>query len=207
MFSSAFFILHIMKALILVDIQNDFLEGGALAVPNANEIIPIVNQIIPTFDLVVATQDWHPTNHKSFASQHENKKTFEQIDLFGLPQTLWPDHCIQNTSGAEFHKYLNTQNVYAIFRKGTNPSIDSYSGFYDNGKRESTGLKGYLNEKGVTDVYVCGLAGDFCVQFTAFDALQAGFKTYMIDSAIKSISPSNFEAIKKEFIAQGGNII
>lgn len=196
-----------MKALLLVDIQNDFLEHGALAVPHANEIIPVVNQIILDFDLVVATQDWHPDNHKSFASQHCDKNVFDQIDLYGLNQTLWPNHCVQGTFGAEFHKDLNTNPISVVFRKGMNPDIDSYSGFFDNGKKYDTGLLAFLQAKQVTEVYVSGLAGDFCVQYTANDALQAGFKTFMIDEAIRSIDSNNFDSIKQQFIAQGGNVI
>ena len=196
-----------MKALLLVDIQNDFLENGTLAVPQANEIIPVVNSMILDFDLVVATQDWHPYNHKSFASQHPENNVFDQIDLYGLNQTLWPDHCVQGTFGAEFHKDLNTNPISAIFRKGMNVNVDSYSGFYDNGKKYDTGLVGFLHAKQVTEVYVCGLAGDFCVQYTANDALHAGFNTFMIDAAIRSINTENFELIKKQFVANGGRII
>lgn len=196
-----------MKALILVDIQNDFLNGGALAVPNANEILPVVNQIILDYDLVVATQDWHPFNHQSFASQHLANTIFDEIDLHGLMQTLWPDHCIQDSFGAEFHSDLNTNTISAIFRKGMNEQIDSYSGFYDNGKLLDTGLAGYLKAKNVSEVYLCGLAGDFCVKYTAIDALQAGFKTYLIDKAIRSINQDNFNQFKIDFITQGGKII
>jgi len=196
-----------MKALILVDIQNDFLNGGALAVPNANEILPVVNQIILDYDLVVATQDWHPFNHQSFASQHLANTIFDEIDLHGLMQTLWPDHCIQDSFGAEFHSDLNTNTISTIFRKGMNEQIDSYSGFYDNGKLLDTGLAGYLKAKNVSEVYLCGLAGDFCVKYTAIDALQAGFKTYLIDKAIRSINQDNFNQFKIDFITQGGKII
>ncbi|UYW01083.1 bifunctional nicotinamidase/pyrazinamidase [Flavobacterium agricola] len=196
-----------MKALILVDIQNDFLANGALAVPNGNEIIPVVNQLLPQYDLIVATQDWHPANHKSFASQHPGHKVYDQIQLNGLPQTLWPDHCIQGSFGSQFSGYLHTNPIAAIFRKGMNPDVDSYSGFYDNGHLHNTGLKGFLQDKRVTEVYVCGLAGDFCVQYTANDALQAGFKTFIIDAATRPINPENFEKIKQEFVAKGGQII
>jgi len=196
-----------MKALILVDVQNDFLEQGALAVPNSNEIIPVINAIISDFDVVVATQDWHPANHQSFASQHPGKSVFEQINLNGLTQTLWPDHCVQGSFGAAFSTALNLNSVAAIFRKGMQVGVDSYSGFYDNGKKHNTGLAAYLKGLQVTQVYVCGLAGDFCVQFTANDALQAGFKTYLILDAIRSINAEDFEQIKTKFIANGGNVI
>lgn len=196
-----------MKALILVDIQNDFLENGSLAVANGNEILNLVNTIIPKFDLVVATQDWHPATHKSFASQHAGKSVFEQIDLYGLSQTLWPDHCVQGTFGAQFHSDLNTNAIAAIFRKGMNVDVDSYSGFFDNGKQNDTGLAGFLKAKNVSEVYVCGLAGDFCVQFTANDALNSGFKTFLIDGAIRSINPTNFEVIKQDFVKAGGFVV
>ncbi len=195
-----------MKALVLVDIQNDFLEGGALAVPKGNEIIPIVNTLIPIFDVVVATQDWHPVNHKSFASQHINKQPFEVIDLNGLPQVLWLDHCVQGSFGAAFHKELNTNAIEAVFRKGMDVEVDSYSGFFDNGRRNTTGLTGFLKEKQITEVYVCGLAGDFCVQYTANDALQQGFKTFLIPEAIRSINAADFDKIKEEFVEKGGAV-
>lgn len=196
-----------MKALVLVDIQNDFLDGGSLAVPLGNEIIPIVNLLIPTFDVVVATQDWHPANHKSFASKHIGKQPFEMINLNGLPQVLWPDHCVQGSFGAQFHKDLNTNAIEAVFRKGIDVEVDSYSGFFDNGRRNTTGLTGFLKEKQITEVYVCGLAGDFCVQYTANDALQQGFTTFMIVDAIRSINTQNFEKIKKEFVSNGGIVL
>ena len=196
-----------MKALVLVDIQNDFLEGGSLAVPKGNEIIDIVNSLIPQFDVVVATQDWHPVNHKSFASQHIDKQVFEMIDLNGLPQVLWPNHCVQGSFGAEFYKELNANAIEAVFRKGMDVEVDSYSGFFDNGRRNTTGLTGFLKEKLITEVYVCGLAGDFCVQYTANDALQQGFKTYLIPDAIRSINAVDFDKIKDEFVKNGGFLL
>ncbi|TXK48640.1 bifunctional nicotinamidase/pyrazinamidase [Pontibacter qinzhouensis] len=195
-----------MKALILIDIQNDFLPGGALAVPAGDEIIPIVNQLQQHFDLVVATQDWHPPNHKSFASQHPAKKVFDLIKLQGLEQVLWPDHCVQGTAGAEFSEALQQQQVEAIFRKGMVPGVDSYSGFYDNGHLKSTGLTDYLRGKEVQEVYVAGLAGDYCVYFTAKDALQEGFRTILVEDACRPISPEGFEKAKADLIAKGGKI-
>lgn len=166
-----------MKALILVDIQNDFLPGGALAVPRGNEVVAVANALMPQFELVVATQDWHPASHGSFASQHVSKKPGDIITLAGLKQVLWPDHCIQNTRGAEFAPQLNVRGIHHIVRKGTDPSIDSYSGFFDNGHRKATGLGDYLKSKSVTAVVVMGLATDYCVQFTALDARKLGLKT------------------------------
>jgi nicotinamidase/pyrazinamidase len=177
-----------MNALILVDIQNDFVPGGALAVPEGDAIVPLVNRLQPCFDLVVATQDWHPANHGSFASSHPGCRPGEVIDLQGLPQILWPVHCVQGTPGADFVPGLNCERWDRVFTKGTDPAIDSYSGFFDNGRRQPTGLGDYLREKGVTDVYVVGLATDYCVKFTALDALQLGFRVYLIEDACRGVN-------------------
>jgi nicotinamidase/pyrazinamidase len=177
-----------MKALILVDIQNDFLPGGALAVPNGDKIIPIANKLQAAFPVVVATQDWHPANHGSFAASHPGKQVFEQIDLNGLPQTLWPVHCVQNTKGAELATPLNRERIAKVFPKGTDAGIDSYSGLFDNGNRKSTGLGEWLKAQGVTEVFVCGLATDYCVKFTALDAAQMGFKTHFIEDASRGVN-------------------
>jgi nicotinamidase/pyrazinamidase len=177
-----------MKALILVDIQNDFLPGGALAVPDGDAIIPLANRLQAAFPLVAATQDWHPANHGSFAANHPGKKVFEQIDLHGLPQTLWPVHCVQGTAGAELAPRLQRARITKIFPKGTDAGIDSYSGLFDNGHRKSTGLGEWLKASGVTEVFVCGLATDYCVKFTALDAAQLGFKTYFIEDASRGVN-------------------
>jgi nicotinamidase/pyrazinamidase len=177
-----------MKVLILVDIQNDFLPGGALAVPDGDKIIPIVNKLQPTFPLVVATQDWHPANHGSFAASHPGKNVFEQIELNGLPQTLWPLHCVQNTKGAELAAALSRERIAKVFPKGTDVGIDSYSGLFDNGHRKSTGLGEWLKARGATEVFVCGLATDYCVKFTALDAAQMGFKTSLIEDASRGVN-------------------
>ncbi len=196
-----------MKALIVVDIQNDFLEGGSLAVPGGNEIISVVNEIQKDFDLVVATQDWHSLHHKSFAAEHPDRNEFEIIDLNGLNQVLWPVHCVQGSFGAEFHKELETNSIEAIFRKGMDTEIDSYSGFYDNGKRKNTGLFGYLKDRIVSEVFVCGLAADFCVYFTANDALDLGFNTKIIRNATCPIDPENWKILQEEFKENGGYIV
>lgn len=196
-----------MRALIIADIQYDFLPGGPLAVNMADEILPVVNAIQADYDLVVATQDWHPWNHGSFASQHPHKKPFDVIDLNGLAQILWPDHCVQGSSGAALSSDLDTRRVEAIFRKGMDENIDSYSAFFDNGKRKATGLSGYLVSRGVTDVHVCGLAADFCVYFTAKDALDLGFKSAILENATRAIDPSEFILRKTEFEALGGLIL
>lgn len=196
-----------MKALLLIDIQTDFLPGGNLAVPEGDAVIPVVNQIQDQFDLVVATQDWHPANHLSFASQHPGKNPFQIINHQGLEEVLWPDHCIQGSAGAEFSSQLNMDKVEAIFRKGTSPEIDSYSGFYDNGHRKSTGLTHYLKGRGVEQLYLAGLAADFCVFFSAKDALQEGFDTFLIEDATRAISQEGFEKAKEELIRKGGKIV
>lgn len=195
-----------MKALLVVDIQNDFLSGGALAVKNGDDIIPLVNNLQSEYDLVVATQDWHPHGHKSFVTQYENKNAFDQIDLNGIQQTLWPEHCVQESWGAQFPASLQLKNVAAIFRKGMNPNIDSYSGFYDNAKLSNTGLDGYLKAKNITEVDICGLAADFCVYFTAMDALDLGFKATILLNATRAIDNTSFEEKKNLFIQRGGII-
>jgi nicotinamidase/pyrazinamidase len=177
-----------MKALILVDIQNDFLPGGALAVQDGDAVIPVVNKLLPAFPLVIATQDWHPANHGSFATSHPGKKMFEQIELNGLPQTLWPVHCVQGTRGAELAEALNRNRIIKIFPKGTDAGIDSYSGLFDNGHRKSTGLGEWLKAQNVTEIFVCGLATDYCVKFTALDAAQNGFKTHLIQDASRGVN-------------------
>ncbi|MEO8721118.1 MAG: bifunctional nicotinamidase/pyrazinamidase [Ginsengibacter sp.] len=196
-----------MNALIIVDVQLDFLPGGALAVKNGDKIIPVINSIQDKFNLVIATQDWHPFDHKSFASVHPGKKVFEEINLDGLTQVLWPAHCIQETSGAEFSPILQTKKVEAIFRKGMEKEIDSYSGFFDNGKKKATGMGSYLQGRGITHIYVAGLAADFCVNFTALDGLGLGFKSTIITDATQAIKPENFENILNTFCKMGGSKI
>jgi nicotinamidase/pyrazinamidase len=177
-----------MTALILVDIQNDFLPGGALAVPDGDAVIPIANKLQSAFPLVVATQDLHPSNHGSFAASHPGRKVFEQIELNGLPQTLWPVHCVRGTRGAELAAELNRGRIAKIFPKGTDAGIDSYSGLFDNGHRRSTGLGEWLKAQTVTEVFVCGLATDYCVKFTALDAAKMGFKTHLIEDASRGVN-------------------
>jgi nicotinamidase/pyrazinamidase len=177
-----------MRAIILVDIQNDFLPDGALAVADGDAIIPVVNRLQPRFDVVVMTQDFHPANHGSFANNHPGLRPYDVVNLNGLQQVLWPRHCVQGTPGAEFSMDLDIRHVDRIFEKGTDPGIDSYSGFFDNGRKKATGLGDYLHEKGITDVYVCGLATDFCVKYTALDALSLGFKTFLIEDACRGVN-------------------
>ncbi|MBB5073175.1 nicotinamidase/pyrazinamidase [Bartonella callosciuri] len=164
------------KALIVIDVQNDFLPGGALAVPQSDTILPIVNNLIDHFDHVILTQDWHPQNHCSFASSYSQKRLYDTIDLDYGPQILWPDHCRQGTQGAEFHPSLRVEKAQLILRKGYNQRIDSYSAFFENDQKTSTGLQVYLKEHGFTKLAMCGLATDFCVGFSALHAIQCGFK-------------------------------
>lgn len=196
-----------MKALILIDVQNDFMPGGALAVPEGDEIVPLINKLQPQFDLVIATQDWHPSKHASFASSHPNAKEFEMIQLDGLEQVLWPEHCIQNTIGADFHPELKTSKIEAIFRKGTDQKIDSYSGFYDNAHLKSTGLAGYLREKKVEELYFSGLAAEYCVYFSIKDALEEGFSSTLIEDATRALNNEDFNKAKTEILKKGGRII
>jgi nicotinamidase/pyrazinamidase len=195
-----------MKALILVDIQNDFLPGGALAVPEGDAVILIANQLQRAFSLVVATQDWHPANHGSFAASHPGKNVFEHIELNGLPQTLWPVHCVQNTPSAALATNLKQERIAKIFQKGTDPGIDSYSGLFDNGHRKSTGLGEWLRQKGVTDIFVCGLATDYCVKFTALDARQFGFKTYLVEDASRGVNLQPEDAQKAVAEMKGAGV-
>lgn len=177
-----------MKALLLIDIQNDFVEGGSLAVPGGNEIINLVNDLQTQYQLIIATQDWHPHNHASFATNHLGHKAGEVIELEGLDQVLWPVHCVQASEGAAFAPSLNMENVERIFYKGTDPHIDSYSGFFDNGHRKDTGLGSYLKEEGVHAVDIVGLATDYCVKFSALDAVQLGFDTTVIATACRGVN-------------------
>lgn len=177
-----------MEALIIVDIQNDFLPGGALAVPGGDEIIPLVNRLQSKFDLVVATQDWHPAGHDSFASSHKEKNPGDIVMINGLEQMLWPDHCIQGTKGAEFSNDLDVSGIDKIVQKGTDPKIDSYSGFFDNGKKKDTGLNDYLKARGVDAVFIVGLATDYCVKFTAMDAAFLGYDTTVIADATRAVN-------------------
>jgi len=178
----------IMQALLLVDIQNDFLPGGALAVPEGDAVVPVANRLIPAFDLVVATQDWHPPDHLSFASRHFGKSAGDTVELDGLPQILWPDHCVQHTPGAEFAAALNRDGIVHVVRKGTDRRIDSYSGFFDNGRRKSTGLADLLRREGADSVALLGLATDYCVKFTALDAVREGFETTLVIDGCRGVN-------------------
>ena len=194
-----------MNALILVDIQNDFLPGGALAVPDGDEVIFTANQLMRNADLIVATQDWHPSHHGSFAASHPGRSVFETIELHGLSQTLWPVHCVEETHGAAFAETLEVTRIEKVFRKGTRPEIDSYSGFHDNGSRHSTGMADWLRGRGVTHVTVCGLATDYCVKFTALDAVDEGFQTTLALNACRGVNlqPGDVEQAIREMQQRG----
>lgn len=175
------------RALVLVDVQNDFCPGGALAVAKGDEVVEVANRMQRHFEVVVATQDWHPREHGSFAANHEGKEPYQVIDLDGLPQVLWPVHCVQGTTGADLHAGLERMRIAKVFHKGADPTVDSYSGFHDNGRRHSTGMGEWLKAHGVDTVFVMGLATDYCVKFTALDAQQDGFHTYLVVDGCRGV--------------------
>lgn len=174
-------------ALLVVDVQNDFCPGGNLAVPDGDAVVPLVNGLGRHFRHVVLTQDWHPAGHASFASSHPGRKPFGTIELAYGPQVLWPDHCVQGSTGAAFHPGLDLPHAEAVIRKGYRPGIDSYSGFVEADRRTRTGLEGYLRERGIAKVVIAGLATDFCVNWTAQDAARAGFETVVVEDACRAI--------------------
>jgi nicotinamidase/pyrazinamidase len=174
-------------ALVLVDLQPDFLPGGNLAVTDGDQVVPFAVDAMRDFACVVATQDWHPANHGSFASQHEGKQPGELIQLHGLTQVLWPDHCVQDTPGAALCAELDHARITRVFRKGSDPSVDSYSGFFDNGRRHATGMGDWLKEQGVTALSVLGLATDYCVKFTALDARELGFDVTLLAAGCRGV--------------------
>ena len=176
-----------VKTLVIVDVQNDFCPGGALAVPEGDQLIEPINRLQGDFDLVVATQDWHPPDHGSFAANHPGRQVGEEIELHGLPQILWPIHCVEGTPGAEFHPKLDRSRIARVFHKGTDPTVDSYSALFDNAHRRATGLGDYLKERGVTDLTICGLATDYCVLATALDAVALGFKTHVAEECCRGV--------------------
>lgn len=196
-------------ALILVDVQPDFMPGGALACHHGDAIIEGIDRLLRQrrFRHVVATQDWHPRGHVSFASAHPGHAPFEQIDLYGQPQTLWPDHCVQDTPGAQLHPAIDWSALDAVIRKGTDPEVDSYSGFRENhdplGNRPPTGLAGWLRERGVQEVFVCGLARDVCVLWTVQDALPLGFRAHMLWELTRPVTPASDAATRDAIRASG----
>ncbi|MEN3149376.1 bifunctional nicotinamidase/pyrazinamidase [Neorhizobium sp. IRAMC:178] len=200
-----------MKALLLIDIQNGFCPGGNLPVAHGDEIVPIANQLIEGggYDVIVASQDWHPENHGSFASRHPGKKPFDMGELSGQKQVMWPDHCVQGTPDAEFHPDLNVEAVDYIQQKGENPAVDSYSAFRDNDQAAITGLAGYLRAQQVTELDLCGLATDYCVKFSALDAVEMlpGVKVRFIEDASRGIDPEGVKSAIAEMRDKGIGIV
>ena len=200
-----------MKALLLIDIQNGFCPGGNLPVPHGDDVVPIANRLIEDggYDVIVASQDWHPKNHGSFASQHPGKKPFEMGKLSGKLQVMWPDHCVQETPDAEFHPDLNIAAVDYIQQKGENPAVDSYSAFRDNDQAALTGLAGYLKAQQVTELDICGLATDYCVRYSVLDAVEMlpDVKERFIEDASRGIDPEGVVAAIAEMKANGVDII
>ena len=196
------------KALLIVDLQNDFLPGGALAVPKGDLIVPIVNALIhQPFDIIVATKDWHPSDHGSFADNH-GKQPGDHVRLSGLDQILWPRHCVQGTAGAEFAPGWDTTQLDKIVYKGTNKDIDSYSTFFDNGHLKSTGLEDYLKEYGVKEIYVAGLATDYCVKYSTIDALELGFNVFVIYDACQGVNLQPHDTKKAlDLMSQAGAVL
>ncbi len=200
-----------MKALLLIDIQNGFCPGGNLPVAHGDEVVPIANRLIENggYDVIVASQDWHPKNHGSFASQHPGKKPFEMGELSGKPQVMWPDHCVQETPDAEFHPDLNTAAVDYVQQKGENPAVDSYSAFRDNDQAAFTGLADYLRAQQVKELDICGLATDYCVKYSALDAVEMlpGVTVCFIEDASRGIDPEGVKAAIAEMKTKGVGIV
>ncbi len=198
-----------MKALILIDLQYDFLPNGSLAVDRSDEILPIINNIQLKFDHIIATRDWHPANHKSFASNHNGKKPGDIIELQGLQQVLWPDHCVQGSPGAEITANINQAKIDYIIYKGTNTEIDSYSAFFDNGRLKQTELDSYLKRNEISTIYVAGLTTDYCVYFTVLDGLSLGYNVFVIEDACRAVNlnPGDSEKALKDMKKKGAKII
>ena len=196
------------RALVLVDIQNDFCPHGTLAVPDGDAIVPVINRIQGHFQTLIVTQDWHPVGHQSFASSHPGKQPFETIEFPYGTQVLWPDHCVQGTRGAELHEALELRNADVIIRKGFRPHIDSYSAFFENDRTTPTGLAGYLRERGISDLAFVGLAFDFCVRYSAEDAAKLGFGVTVIEDACRAIDlDGSLDATQKSFAALSVNVV
>jgi len=191
-------------ALLVIDVQNDFMPGGALAVADGDAVVPIINALATKFDHVILTQDWHPTAHISFATTHANKQPYETIQAPYGPQTLWPEHCLQHTEGAAFHPALSIPHAEVILRKGFHRHIDSYSAFLENDHFTPTGLAGYLRERGLTRLFLCGLAYDFCVRYSAIDGKKLGFETIVMEDATRPVKLPNSVAETNAALATAG---
>jgi nicotinamidase/pyrazinamidase len=176
-----------VRALILVDLQYDFMPGGALAVPEGDLVVPVANRLQERFDFVVASQDWHPSDHRSFAANNPGREIGDVVDLDGIGQVMWPVHCVQESRGARLVESLDQSRICRVFQKGTNTAIDSYSTFFDNGYRQSTGLTDYLRSNGIDEVFLAGLATDYCVKFSALDASRSGFRTTLVQDGCRGV--------------------
>jgi nicotinamidase/pyrazinamidase len=198
-----------MDALLIVDVQNDFCPGGALAVPEGDRVVAVINRLIPLFPLVIASQDWHPAHHVSFAANHPGRAVGEVIEVDGLSQVLWPVHCVQGTAGAALREDLDLSRIAGVFQKGVDPTVDSYSTFYDNGHRRSTGLADFLRREGVERVFLCGLATDYCVRFSALDALAEDFAVVVVADACRGVdlTPGDSEKALAEMAARGARVV
>ena len=193
-----------MNALLIIDVQNDFCPGGALEVPQGDRVVPVINKLSQHFDRVIQTQDWHPEGHSSFASSHQDKEPFETIEVSYGEQVLWPDHCVQDEEGSDFHPDLITKPTQLIIRKGFRKEIDSYSAFYENDNETATGLAGYLRERGIDHIYACGLATDFCVKWSVIDGLKEGFSVTVIEDAVQGIDMDGSVAAAWEEMEEAG---
>jgi len=193
--------------LIIVDVQNDFCSSGALAVAGGEEVVAPANRLAQRFANVALTQDWHPPGHESFASRHEGRAPFETIEVAYGPQTLWPDHCVQGTAGAAFHRELDADRAQIVIRKGFRPEIDSYSAFFENDHKTPTGLDGYLKDRGLTRVFLVGLATDFCVGFSAIDAAACGFETIVLEDVCRAIDLDGSLAASRAKMEQAGVLL
>ena len=193
-------------ALLVIDVQNDFLPGGALAVPKGDQVVPVVEALLPQFSIAVATQDWHPPEHGSFAANHSDRQPGEVIELEGLTQILWPTHCVSGSEGAEFAAPLSASSFTKVFRKGSDPRVDSYSGFFDNGRRHETGLHTWLRGEGVDHLFILGLATDYCVAWSALDAVELGFSVTLVEDGCRGVelNPGDIERAKTQLREAGG---
>ena len=198
-----------MRALIAVDLQYDFMPGAPLAVPDGDAVVPVIDGLLPSFDLVVATQDWHPTDHVSFASNHPGHAPGAVLEVGGVAQVLWADHCVQGTHGAQLSVGFDQRRVEAIVRKGTNPEIDSYSAFFDNARKRATGLAGYLRDREVDEVWIAGLATDYCIKFSALDACELGFSVAVVSDACRGIglAAGDVDRAFEEMRAAGDRVV
>jgi nicotinamidase/pyrazinamidase len=192
-----------MRALVVVDVQNDLCPGGALPVRDGHAVVPVIDRILDRFPFVVLTQDWHPPGHVGFASAHPGRAPFDTIELAYGTQVLWPDHCVQGSRGADFHAGLRTDRAHAIVRKGYHADVDSYSGFHENDRATTTGLHGLLFERGIQEVWVCGLAADTCVKWTALDAADLGYRVAVVEDAVRGVAPETVDAAWRELAEAG----